>query len=129
MARPILASAVAAAVLLFADNNGYSLAVAVFFLVLVLVLALVLSLDCCWITRRFHHAGEVLSSAVAAAQPTLALAKYLALELLAGALYFSFWTLGAAGAAASAPLYVVALLLNQAWTMQALRYAVHVARL
>ncbi|XP_074583870.1 uncharacterized protein LOC141839885 [Curcuma longa] len=122
---PILSCAVA--VLLLADDNGVSLAVAVLFL----VLALVLSLYCCWITRRLRHAGEVLSAAEAAVRPTLALAKYLGFALLAGVLYFFFWTLGAGGAAASAsrfvPLYAILLLLNLAWTMQALRYTVHVA--
>ncbi|WOK99006.1 hypothetical protein Cni_G07718 [Canna indica] len=120
--------AVGVAVLLLADDGGGSLASAVLFL----VLALVLSLYCCWITRRLRHAEEILSAAGASVLPTLVLAKYLGLALLAGLVYFSFWTLGAGGIAAGgasrlAPLYVLLLLLSLGWTMQAIRYVVHVA--
>ncbi|KAJ8512937.1 hypothetical protein OPV22_003371 [Ensete ventricosum] len=123
---PSLACAVA--VLLLTDDGGYSLA----FGVLALAIALVQSLYGCWITRRLHHAYEILSASVAAVPPNLMLAKYVALALLTAFVYFSFWTLGAGGVAANddsrlAPLYVLLLLLSLAWTMQAVRYAVLVA--
>ncbi|CAL9757474.1 unnamed protein product [Musa acuminata subsp. burmannicoides] len=123
---PSLACAVA--VLLLTDDGGYSLA----FGVLALAIALVQSLYGCWITRRLHHAYDILSASVAAVPPNLMLAKYVALALLTAFVYFSFWTLGAGGVAANddsrlAPLYVLLLLLSLAWTMQAIRYAVLVA--
>ncbi|RZR88952.1 hypothetical protein BHM03_00016609 [Ensete ventricosum] len=123
---PSLACAVS--VLLLIDGGSSSLA----FAVLGLLLALVQSLYGCWIVRRLHHAYEILSSSIAAVQPTPMLAKYVALALLAGLVFSSIWILGAGGVAAGggsqfAPLYVLLLLLSLGWTMQAIRYTVLVA--
>lgn len=99
------------------------------FAVLALILALAEALYACWIVPRLHHAYEVLSASISAAQVPPSTAAYASLTVLAGASYAAFWTLGVGGVAADddsrfGPLYVVVLLLNLAWTMQVIRQPV-----
>ncbi|XP_008812066.1 uncharacterized protein LOC103723050 [Phoenix dactylifera] len=123
---PFLTCAVA--MLLLANGTGSSLACAA----LALALALIQSLYACWVTPRLPHAYQILSAATPAVQPSVAIAKYIAAMLLTGLAYSSFWILGVGGVAADrasrfGPLYVLMLLLSLWWSMQVMRYLVHVA--
>ncbi|XP_072988868.1 uncharacterized protein [Typha latifolia] len=117
-----------AAVLLLASGTSVDLAVAA----VAIVLTVTQSLYACWVVPRLHHAYDILYKSIELSRVPLSTIKYVAVAFLAGISYASLWVIGVGGVTADkssrfAPLYVVVLLLSLTWTMQVIKYAVHVA--
>ncbi|XP_043718666.1 protein PNS1-like, partial [Telopea speciosissima] len=117
-----------AGLLLLAVGTACSLAVAV----AAIIFALIQSLYACWFVPRIDYTSKI--SSISQAIPTSGTTKFIALSILAGATYSSLAVSGLGGATVgtgslslSDALFVLAILLSLAWTMQVIRNISHVS--